>query len=88
VDYGQIIKTYGTEESIEAQRRYSAPKIASIEKKAIYGRPDLETSTLCGLREMVDDVRALLDAAGAALPGRLGASQRRSETKVRQASEK
>jgi transposase-like protein len=25
VDYGQIIKTYGTEESVEAQRRYSAP---------------------------------------------------------------
>ncbi len=42
VDYGQIIKTYGTEESVEAQRRYSAPKISSIEKKAIYGRPDFD----------------------------------------------
>jgi len=39
VDYGQIIKTYGTEESIEAQRRYSAPAITGIEKKAIFGRP-------------------------------------------------
>jgi len=26
VDYGQIKKTYGTEESVEAQRRYSATK--------------------------------------------------------------
>ena len=29
VDYDQIIKTYSTEESVEAQRRYSAPKIVS-----------------------------------------------------------
>jgi IS1 family transposase len=42
VDYGQIIKTYGTEESIEAQRRYSAPKISSVEKKAVYGRPEFD----------------------------------------------
>ena len=40
VDYGQIIKTYGTEESIEAQRRYSAPAITSIEKQVIFGRPN------------------------------------------------
>jgi IS1 family transposase len=42
VDYGQIIKTYGVEESIEAQRRYSAPKISATEKKAIYGRPNFD----------------------------------------------
>ncbi len=42
VDYGQIIKTYGTEESVEAQRRYSAPKINSVEKKAIFGRPEFD----------------------------------------------
>jgi IS1 family transposase len=42
VDYGQIIKTYGTEESVEAQRRYSAPKISSIEKKSVFGRPDFD----------------------------------------------
>ena len=42
VDYGQIIKTYGTEESVEAQRRYSAPKITESEKKAIFGRPDFD----------------------------------------------
>jgi len=42
VDYGQIVKTYGAEESIEAQRRYSAPKITAVEKKAIYGRPNFD----------------------------------------------
>ena len=42
VDYGQIIKTYGTEESVEAQRRYSAPKIAASSKKAILGHPDFD----------------------------------------------
>ena len=42
VNYGQIIKTYGTEESVEAQRRYSAPKISSVEKKAVFGRPEFD----------------------------------------------
>jgi IS1 family transposase len=42
VDYGQIIKTYGTEESVEAQRRYSAPKITASEKKAVFGHPDFD----------------------------------------------
>jgi hypothetical protein len=41
VDYGQIIKTYGVEESVEAQRRYSAPKISTSEKKAIIWAPQL-----------------------------------------------
>jgi hypothetical protein len=40
VDYGQIIKTYGTEESVEAQRRYSAPKIMESQEKSIFGYPD------------------------------------------------
>lgn len=42
VDYGQIVKTYGTEVSVEAQRRYSAPKITASEKKAIFGRPEFD----------------------------------------------
>ena len=42
VDYGQIIKTYGTEQSVEAQRRYSAPKITGIDKKVVFGRPDFD----------------------------------------------
>lgn len=41
VDYGQIVKTYGIE-SVEAQRRYSAPKITSSEKKVIFGRPEFD----------------------------------------------
>jgi IS1 family transposase len=40
-DYGQIIKTYGVETSIQPQRRYSAPEITAIEKKIIAGRPDV-----------------------------------------------
>jgi IS1 family transposase len=39
VDYGQIIKTYGVEET-HPQRRYSAPDFVSSEKKAIVGNPN------------------------------------------------
>ncbi|MFL6353152.1 MAG: IS1 family transposase, partial [Bryobacteraceae bacterium] len=42
VDYGQIIKTYGVEESIQSHRRYSAPEIISTEKKAIFGQPKFD----------------------------------------------
>jgi IS1 family transposase len=42
VDYGQVIKTYGVETSIQPQRRYSAPEITAIEKKAITGRPNFD----------------------------------------------
>ena len=40
-DYGQIIKTYGTE-SVEGQRRYSQPEVISSEKKVISGRPNVD----------------------------------------------
>lgn len=40
-DYGQIIKTYGTE-SVEGQRRYSQPEVISSEKKVISGRPNYD----------------------------------------------
>jgi IS1 family transposase len=39
VDYGQIIKTYGHEE-VSDNRRYSAPKFVSSEKKVVIGIPD------------------------------------------------
>jgi IS1 family transposase len=39
VDYGQIIKTYGHEETND-NRRYSAPKFVSSEKKVVIGNPD------------------------------------------------
>ncbi len=42
VDYGQIIKTYGTEQSVDTQRRYSVPEISAIEKKVLAGRPDFD----------------------------------------------
>jgi hypothetical protein len=38
VDYGQIIKIYGAEESVEAQRRYSAPKITSSDAQNAMSR--------------------------------------------------
>lgn len=41
VDYGQIIKTYGTE-TVEGQRRYSQPEFVSAEKKAVAGNPDFD----------------------------------------------
>jgi IS1 family transposase len=41
-DYGQVIKTYGVETSIQPQRRYSQPEITAIEKKAISGRPNFD----------------------------------------------
>ena len=40
-DYGQIIKTYGTE-SVEGQRRYSQPEFVSAEKKVIAGQPNFD----------------------------------------------
>ena len=39
VDYGQIIKTYGQEEAND-NRRYSAPRFVSCEKKIMVGNPD------------------------------------------------
>jgi IS1 family transposase len=39
VDYGQIIKTYGSE-PVEGQRRYSQPEFVSSEKKVMAGNPD------------------------------------------------
>jgi hypothetical protein len=40
-DYGQIIKTYGSE-SVEGQRRYSQPDFVSSEKKIMAGQPNLD----------------------------------------------
>jgi IS1 family transposase len=42
MDYGQIVKVYATEESVEAQRRYSARTISSSEKKAVFGWPNFD----------------------------------------------
>ena len=42
VDYGQIVKIYGGNDT-EGQRRYSPPPVTAITKKAISGEPDLAT---------------------------------------------
>jgi IS1 family transposase len=39
VDYGQIIKTYGSPEA-EGQRRYSPPEVVDIIRRVIIGNPD------------------------------------------------
>jgi len=39
-DYGQIIKTYGSDSGSE-NRRYSQPEFVSAEKKIVAGRPDM-----------------------------------------------
>jgi IS1 family transposase len=41
VDYGQIIKTYGSQE-VNGVRRYSPPEFVSCEKKVINGAPDCD----------------------------------------------
>jgi IS1 family transposase len=41
VDYAQIVKTYGREESTD-NRRYSAPEFVSSEKKIVTGSPDVK----------------------------------------------
>ena len=42
VDYGQILKTYGVETSVQPQRRYSAPEITAVEKKVVFGQPEFD----------------------------------------------
>ncbi|MGA2742587.1 MAG: IS1 family transposase [Bryobacteraceae bacterium] len=41
VDYAQVIKTYVTDQSITPERRYSAPDVITVEKRAIVGDPDM-----------------------------------------------
>lgn len=43
VDYGQIIKNYGTDQGEHHQeRRYSSPAITFCEKREIFGHPDFD----------------------------------------------
>jgi IS1 family transposase len=43
VDYGMIIKNYGTDKGEHHQeRRYSAPAITFVEKRSIAGHPDMD----------------------------------------------
>ena len=42
VDFGQIIKTYEHDESQNAERKYSAAKFVSVEKRSVTGSPDMD----------------------------------------------
>lgn len=42
VDFGQIVKTYGHDESQHPNRRYSAPDFVSAEKRIVTGNPDVD----------------------------------------------
>src|SRR6266849_6713278 len=41
VDYAQVIKTYTQDESKHPERKYSAPRITTSEKRVIVGNPDM-----------------------------------------------
>jgi IS1 family transposase len=41
VDFAQIIKTYWNDDSIIAERKFSAPEVVTTEKKSVIGRPDM-----------------------------------------------
>jgi IS1 family transposase len=41
VDYAQIIKTYGPEESHSPERKYSPSEFVSVEKRPVIGSPDM-----------------------------------------------
>jgi IS1 family transposase len=41
VDYAQIIKTYGQDESQTPERKYSPPEVLSMEKRRVAGNPDM-----------------------------------------------
>src|ERR1039458_9509971 len=42
VDFGQIVKTYEHDDSQNAERKYSAAKFVSVEKRSITGSPDMD----------------------------------------------
>ena len=46
VDYAQVVKTYVQDEAQHPERKYSAPKITTTEKRRVVGNPDMaEAST-------------------------------------------
>jgi IS1 family transposase len=45
VDFAQIIKTYTHDDSIIAERKFSAPEVVTTEKKRIIGRPDMRLAS-------------------------------------------
>jgi IS1 family transposase len=45
VDFAQIIKTYMHDDSIIAERKFSAPKVVTTEKRRIVGRPNMRLAS-------------------------------------------
>jgi IS1 family transposase len=45
VDFAQIIKTYWTDDSIIAERKFSAPEVVTTEKKRVSGFPDMRKAS-------------------------------------------
>jgi len=42
VDYGQIVKTYEHDDAQNAERKYSAARFVSVEKRSVTGSPDMD----------------------------------------------
>jgi len=45
VDFAQIIKTYTHDDSIIAERKFSAPEVVTTEKRCMVGRPDMRLAS-------------------------------------------
>jgi len=45
VDFAQIIKTYWNDDSIIAERKFSAPEVVTTEKKRVSGFPDMRLAS-------------------------------------------
>jgi IS1 family transposase len=45
VDYAQIIKTYGEDDSQGPERKYSPPEVLSTEKRCVMGNPDMRLAS-------------------------------------------
>ena len=42
VDYGQIVKTYEHDDAQNAERKYSAARFVSVDKRSVTGSPDMD----------------------------------------------
>jgi len=45
VDYAQIIKVYGQDDSESPERKYSPPEVLSVEKQRVTGDPDMSLAS-------------------------------------------
>jgi hypothetical protein len=45
VDFAQIIKTYSHDDSIIAERKFSAPEVVTTEKRRVIGRPNMRLAS-------------------------------------------